>query len=160
MILDADLTVRPADLVFFYKALVEGKGECINGSRLVYPLEAGAMQRLNFLVNHAFSWIVSWLLEQRITDTLCGTKAFYRRDYERMQQAGNFFADKDPFGDFDMLFGAAHANYKIVNLPVCYYARQYGTTQIGEPWSWRRFAYGWVLLKLCWLGFRKLKVRS
>ncbi len=160
MILDADLTVRPADLVLFYQALVEGKGECINGSRLVYPLEAGAMQRLNFLVNHTFSWIVSWLLGQRVTDTLCGTKVFYRRDYERMVQAGNFFGDKDPFGDFDMLFGAAHANYKIVNVPICYYARQYGTTQIGEPWSWRRFAYGWVLLKLCWRGFRKLKVRS
>lgn len=159
MILDADLTVVPQDLVYFYRALIENKGEFINGSRLVYPMEKGAMQRLNFLVNHIFSWKLTWLLGQRVTDTLCGTKVLYRRDYERMR-AEPFFKGQDPFGDFDLLFGAAQFQLKIVNLPIRYRARSYGTTQIGEPWSWKRFAYGWVLLKLCWIGFKKLKVRS
>lgn len=159
MILDADLTVAPQDLVYFYRALVENKGEFINGSRLVYPMEKGAMQRLNFLVNHIFSWKLTWLLGQRVTDTLCGTKVLYRRDYERMC-AEPFFKGQDPFGDFDLLFGAAQFQLKIVNLPIRYRARYYGATQIGEPWSWRRFAYGGTLLKLCWIGFRKFKVRS
>lgn len=159
MILDADLTVVPRDLILFYQLLVENKGEFVNGSRLVYPMEKGAMQRLNFLANHAFSWLLSWLLNQRVTDTLCGTKVLYRRDYERMREQ-NFFEGKDPFGDFDLLFGAAQNNLKIVNLPVYYRARNYGTTQIGEPWSLRRFAYGWVLLQLCWIGFKKLRVRG
>ena len=106
MILDADLTVPPEDLLKFYKAIVNGQGEYINGSRLIYGMEPGAMRSLNFLANHMFAQIFSFLLNQRITDTLCGTKVLSRSAYELIVQNRDYFGDIDPFGDFDLLFGA------------------------------------------------------
>jgi glycosyltransferase involved in cell wall biosynthesis len=152
MILDADLTVPPEDLPRFYRALAEGKGEFINGSRLVYPMEREAMRSLNLLGNKFFSQVFTWLLEQRIRDTLCGTKVLFRRDYLRIVQGRAFFGDFDPFGDFDLLFGAARLNLKIVEAPVHYRERTYGETNI------HRFRHGWLLLRMSWLAFRKLKL--
>jgi len=152
MILDADLTVPPEDLPRFHKALAEGKGEFINGTRLVYPMEKEAMRFLNLLGNKFFSWAFTWLLEQRFRDTLCGTKVMYRADYERLAAGRSYFGDFDPFGDFDLLFGAAKLNLKIVEIPVRYRDRTYGTTQIS------RFRHGWLLLKMCWKAFWKLKL--
>ena len=74
MILDADLTMPPEDLPKFYDAIATGKGEFINGSRLVYPMEQKAMRLLNLLGNKFFSMAFTWLLGERIKDTLCGTK--------------------------------------------------------------------------------------
>ena len=151
MILDADLSVDPEDLPKFYQALVEGKGELINGCRLVYEMEKEAMRVINLLGNKFFSLAFTWLLEQRIRDTLCGTKVLFRRDYDRIVANRAFFGDFDPFGDFDLLFGAAKLNLRIVEVPVRYRERTYGTTKI------RRWAHGWLLIKMCVLAVRKLK---
>jgi SAM-dependent methyltransferase len=152
MILDSDLTVPPEDLPKFYKAICTGKGEFINGVRLVYPMEGEAMRFLNLLGNKFFSAALSWLLEQPIKDSLCGTKVLYAKDYQRIADNRAFFGDFDPFGDFDLLFGAARLNMKIVDLPVRYRARTYGDTKIS------RFSHGWLLLKMTAFGFRKLRM--
>jgi 2-polyprenyl-3-methyl-5-hydroxy-6-metoxy-1,4-benzoquinol methylase len=151
MILDADLTMPPEDLPRFYEALASGKGEFINGCRLVYPMEKEAMRALNLLGNKFFSMAFSWLLNQRIKDTLCGTKVLFGEDYRRLEKNRGYFGDFDPFGDFDLLFGASKLNLKILEVPIRYQERQYGTTNI------RRFAHGWLLLKMTFFGFFRLK---
>lgn len=151
MILDADITVRSEELPKFYEALASGRGEFINGSRLVYPQEEEAMRFLNLLANHFFGRTFSWLLEQRLTDTLCGTKVIFKRDYERLREGRAFFGDFDPFGDFDLLFGAAKLNLKICEIPIRYRARDYGEIKIS------RFKHGWLLLQMAALGFTKFK---
>lgn len=151
MILDADLTVRPQDLPKFYEAIASGRGEFINGSRLVYQLEDESMRFLNILGNKFFSFAFSWLLGQRIKDTLCGTKVLLKKDYEKIAAGRSYFGDFDPFGDFDLLFGAAKLNLKIVEIPVRYQARTYGYTNI------QRWRHGWLLLKMTVFAFRKLK---
>ena len=153
MILDADLTVPPEELPKFAQALVDGKGELINGSRLVYGMESGAMRFLNVLANFFFSVLFSWLLNQRVKDTLCGTKVLFKKDYEKIASNRHYFGNFDPFGDFDLLFGAAKLNFKIIDMPVHYKSRTYGSTQI------RRFLHGWILLGMSFLAMRKLKFR-
>jgi len=152
MILDSDLTVPPEDLPKFYRALAMGKGDFINGVRLVYPMEGEAMRFLNLLGNKFFSSALSWLLEQPIKDSLCGTKVLYKSAYEQIARHRSFFGDFDPFGDFDLLFGAARLNLRIVDLPVRYRARTYGETKID------RFAHGWMLAKMTAFGFKKLRM--
>ena len=151
MILDADLTVTPEDLPKFFNALVEGKGEFINGSRMVYPMEKEAMRFLNMLGNKFFSLAFTYLLEQKFRDTLCGTKVLFKNDYEKIARNRSYFGDFDPFGDFDLIFGAAKLNLRIVEIPIRYRDRTYGTTKIS------RFSHGWLLLRMCALAFRKLK---
>ena len=151
MILDADLTVAPEELTKFYEAIVERKGDLINGTRLVYPLEDQAMRFLNIVGNKLFSILFSWILEQRISDTLCGTKVLRRCDYERIKANRKYFGDFDPFGDFDLLFGAAKLNMKITELPIRYRERTYGTTKIS------RFRHGLLLLRMSMIAIRKLK---
>jgi SAM-dependent methyltransferase len=150
-ILDADLTVVPEDLPKFYTAISEGRGEFINGSRLVYPMEGEAMRFLNMLGNKAFSLALTAILEQRLKDTLCGTKVLLRKDYERIARARAFFGDFDPFGDFDLIFGAAKQNLRIVELPVRYRARAYGETKIS------RFSNGATLLRMTLHALRKFR---
>jgi SAM-dependent methyltransferase len=152
MILDADLTVPPEDLPRFFRAIVEGQGELINGTRLVYPMEEQAMRFLNKLGNRFFSLLFTWIIGQRFRDTLCGTKVLSRGSYAVIEANRGHFGDFDPFGDFDLLFGAARANLKIIEIPVRYRARTYGTTNIS------RFRHGWLLLKMSWVAFRKLKL--
>jgi len=151
MVLDADLAVPPEDLKKFYRVLASGKGEFINGSRLVYPMEKDAMRFLNFIANQIFSWLFSWLLNQRFTDTLCGTKVLYRRHYKRIATDRNYFGDFDPFGDFDLIFGASKLNLQVAEVPVRYASRRYGSTQIS------RFRHGWLLLRMVCFAYRKLK---
>jgi SAM-dependent methyltransferase len=151
MILDADLTMPPEDLPKFYDAICSDKGEFINGSRLVYPMEQEAMRFLNLLGNKFFSLAFSWLLNQRIKDTLCGTKVLFREDYRRIEQTRSYFGDFDPFGDFDLLFGASKLNLKILEVPIRYQDRTYGTTNI------HRFVHGLMLLKMTAYGFIRLK---
>lgn len=153
MILDADLTVAPEELPKFYELICSGKGEFINGSRLVYPMDKGAMRFFNLLGNKFFSLIFTWLLEQPFKDTLCGTKVIFKKDYERLVSNRKFFGDFDPFGDFDLLFGAHKLNLHIVELPIHYKQRTYGKTNIS------RFKHGWVLLKMCLFAARKIKFR-
>src|SRR5262249_34237910 len=134
-----------------YAAIAEGRGEFINGSRLVYPLEGEAMRFLNSVGNKAFGLALSAILEQRLKDTLCGTKVLFRRDYEKIARARGFFGDFDPFGDFDLIFGAAKQNLKIVELPVRYRARTYGETKIS------RFQNGAQLAAMTWYAFKKFR---
>jgi SAM-dependent methyltransferase len=151
MILDADLTVPPEDLPRFYAAWREGKGDFINGVRLVYPMEDGAMRFLNLLGNKFFSLAFSWLLGQSIKDTLCGTKVLSRRHYEVIAANRAYFGEIDPFGDFDLIFGAAKYNLKLVDLPVRYQERAYGETNI------QRWSHGWILLRMVALALRRIK---
>lgn len=151
MILDADLTVPPEDLPRFYEALVSGKGEFINGVRLVYPMEKQAMRSLNFLGNKFFSLAFSWLLGQPIKDTLCGTKVLWKADYEKIAANRSYFGDFDPFGDFDLIFGAAKCNLKIVDLPIRYRERTYGATNIS------RWKHGLLLLRMVAFAARRMK---
>lgn len=151
MILDADLTVPPEYLPRFYSALVTGKGEFINGVRLVYPMEKQAMRFMNLLGNKFFSLAFSWLLGQPIKDTLCGTKVLWREDYDRIARNRTYFGDFDPFGDFDLLFGAARLNLKLVDLPIRYKERTYGTTNI------QRWKHGALLLRMVIFAASRLK---
>ncbi|MHC4742155.1 MAG: glycosyltransferase [Planctomycetota bacterium] len=151
VIQDADLTAPPEDLPKFYRALRDGKGEYINGSRLVYPMEKHAMRFLNLLGNKFFGALFTWLLGQRFRDTLCGTKMISKENYELIAANRSYFGDFDPFGDFDLIFGAVKQNLKVVEVPVAYRARTYGDTNIS------RFTHGWLLLKMSWVAFKKIK---
>jgi len=151
MILDADLTMPPEDLPKFYEALVSGRGEFINGSRLIYPMEKDAMRLLNQLANWMFSLMFTYLLNQRFTDTLCGTKALYRNQYQKIVVNRSYFGDFDPFGDFDLIFGASKLNLKVVEVPIRYASREYGTSQIS------RVSHGILLAKMVLFAFKKLK---
>ena len=151
MILDADLTVPPESLPKFYDAIVSGRGEFINGTRLVYPMADQAMRFLNWIANRSFAQIFSFLLNQRFTDTLCGTKVLRKSDYETIVANRHYFGDFDPFGDFDLIFGASKLNLKIVEVPIRYADRSYGETQIS------RFSHGWLLIRMVMFAWRKLK---
>ncbi len=151
MILDADLTVPPEDLPKFYNAIATGKGEYINGTRLVYPMEDEAMRTLNMMGNKFFSVMFSWLLGQRIKDTLCGTKVLTADNYRKLAANRSYFGDFDPFGDFDLIFGSAKLNLKLVEVPIRYRARIYGDTNIS------RFKHGWLLLKMVFYAMNKIK---
>ena len=151
LILDSDMGVAPEDIPKFVSALARGKGDMVNGSRLVYPMEGKAMRFLNLLANKLFAWLFSWVLGQQVRDTLCGTKALYREDYERIAAHRSFFGDFDPFGDFDLLLGAARLNLRIIDLAVRYHEREYGQTNIS------RFRHGWLLLRMSLFAARKLK---
>ena len=151
MILDADLTVPPEDLPRFLDALCSGQGEFINGVRLVYPMEKQAMQGLNFLGNKLFSMAFSWILGQPLKDTLCGTKALWRKDYELIAANRGYFGEFDPFGDYDLIFGAAKLNRKIVDLPIRYRERSYGSTNISRWW------HGSMLFRMVAVAAARLK---
>ena len=150
-ILDADLTTPPEDMPKFYEALRQGKGEFINGCRLVYPMEKQAMRLLNLIANKSFGVLFSYLLGQGLKDTLCGTKVLYKSDYDTLKLGRAYFGDCDPFGDFDLLFGAAKLNLKMTEIIIRYKDREYGSTQIS------RFRHGWLLIKMCAFAARKIK---
>ncbi|MBI5321045.1 glycosyltransferase [Bradyrhizobium sp.] len=151
MILDADLTMPPEALPKYHAVIESGKAEFVNGTRLVYPMENEAMRPLNFIANRCFAYLFSYLVNTRMTDTLCGTKVLLRRDYEVLAREREYFGNFDPFGDFDLIFGAAKQNLKIIETPIHYKARTFGETQIS------RFRDGWLLLKMVWFAYRKLK---
>ena len=151
MILDADLTVPPEDLEKFVEIICSGKGEYVNGSRLIYGMEDQAMRFLNFLANHFFALVFTFLINQRLTDTLCGTKVLTRKNYQRIKAGRTYFGTFDPFGDFDLIFGASKLNLKFAEVPVRYASRRYGSTQIS------RFRHGLLLLRMVIFAYRKLK---
>jgi len=151
LILDADLTMPPEELPKFYEVARSGTAEFVNGVRLVYPMEQEAMQFLNMIANKMFGLTFSWLLGQKIKDTLCGTKVLFRSDYERIARNRAYFGDFDPFGDFDLIFGAAKLNLRMLDLPIRYRARTYGETNI------HRWRHGWLLLRMVLFAARRLK---
>jgi glycosyltransferase involved in cell wall biosynthesis len=151
MILDGDLTVAPEDLPKFFNALATNHGEFVNGSRLVYPMEKEAMRFLNLIGNKFFSILFTYLLDQKFKDTLCGTKVLFKLDYEKIVANRSYFGEFDPFGDFDLIFGAAKQNMKIVEMPIRYTERTYGTTNI------QRWRHGLLLLKMVLVAARRMK---
>ena len=151
MILDADLTMPPEALPKYHAVIESGKADFVNGTRLIYPMEDEAMRPLNFIANRFFAYMFSYLVNTRLTDTLCGTKVLMRKDYEVLVRERGYFGNFDPFGDFDLIFGAAKQNLKIIETPIHYKARTFGETQIS------RFRDGWLLLKMVWFAYRKLK---
>jgi ubiquinone/menaquinone biosynthesis C-methylase UbiE len=151
MILDADLTMPPEALPKYHTVIEAGKAEFVNGTRLVYPMESEAMRPLNYIANRCFAYLFSYLVNTRMTDTLCGTKVLLRKDYEALARERDYFGNFDPFGDFDLIFGAAKQNLKIIETPIHYKARTFGETQIS------RFRDGWLLLKMVLFAYRKLK---
>jgi len=151
MILDADLTMPPEELQKFYDVLASGHAEFANGVRLVYPMDEKAMQFLNLCANKIFGIIFTWLLGQPVKDTLCGTKVLSRVHYDQIATNRAYFGDFDPFGDFDLLFGAAKLNLKIADVPIRYKERTYGSTNI------HRWSHGWLLLRMMSFAARKLK---
>lgn len=151
-ILDADLTMPPEFLARFYEAYNNGYGDFVNGSRLVYPMEGQAMRPLNRLGNIFFTKMLSWSLEVRLSDCLCGTKLLARHDYARLEKWRQDFGDFDPFGDFELLFPASTLGLGIIDIPVRYLARTYGSTNI------RRFRHGLQLLKMTLIGFLRIQV--
>lgn len=151
-ILDADLTMPPEELPKFYNAYATGLADFVNGSRLVYPMEGEAMRFLNRLGNLFFAKLISLILNARLNDTLCGTKLMPRRDYLRFTKWRKDFGDYDPFGDFDLVFPAVVLNLGVIEVPIRYRARVYGSTQIS------RFYHGAMLLKMCAIGFFKIAI--
>jgi SAM-dependent methyltransferase len=151
MILDADLTMPPEQLAKFWKVIQSQKGEFINGSRLTYPMEHEAMRFLNLVANKIFSLLFTWLLGHRFTDTLCGTKVMRRSDYARLKRVRTYFGNIDPFGDFDLIFGASKLSLQIIEVPIRYASRTYGETQIS------RFSHGLLLLRMAWFAFLRIK---
>jgi glycosyltransferase involved in cell wall biosynthesis len=151
MILDADLTMPPEELPKFYDAVANGKCDFANGCRLVYPMEDEAMKFLNLCANKVFSILFSWLLGQAVKDTLCGTKVLTAASYRKIAANRGYFGDFDPFGDFDLLFGADKLNLKILDVPIRYQNRTYGETNI------QRWKHGWLLLRMVGFAARKLK---
>ena len=151
IILDADLTTPPEQLPKFWDAIRSGKGEFVNGSRLVYPMEQEAMRFLNLVANRVFSLLFTWLLSQRFTDTLCGTKAISRVDYARLKAGRSYFGDFDPFGDFELIFGASKLGLKAIEVPIRYASRSYGETQIS------RFRHGFMLARMVLFAFMRIK---
>jgi SAM-dependent methyltransferase len=151
VIQDGDLTATPEELPKFYDAITQGMAELANGSRLVYPMEGSAMRFLNLLGNKLFALGLSFIIAQPIKDSLCGTKMLLREDYERLIERIRELGDFDPFGDFDLIFGAALLDLRIRDIPVRYRARTYGDTNIS------RFRHGAILLQMCWFGLRRLR---
>jgi SAM-dependent methyltransferase len=153
MILDADLTTIPEELPYFVDVIVSGQAEFVNGSRLVYPVPKGAMNGSNMLGNKFFSVAFTYLLGQRVKDTLCGTKVLWRSDWERIKPLLGSWGTEDRWGDYELLFGAAKLKLKILDLPVHYQERIYGSTKMTKV-----FRNGLIMLKMCWHGFLKLKL--
>jgi len=151
MILDADLTTAPEELPKFYEAVVSNRCDFANGSRMVYPMDGKAMRFLNLCANKTFAVLFGWLLGQPVKDTLCGTKVFLKRSYDRIMENQSYFGNFDPFGDYVLLFGASKLNLKILDIPVRYRERFYGKTNI------HRWKHGWLLVQM--IAFAALKVK-
>jgi len=151
MILDADLTVMPEELPMFLRALTSARGEFVNGSRLVYPMQEKAMKFSNMIGNKFFGLVFSFLLDQRIKDTLCGTKVLWRKDWQRMERNLGSWGIRDLWGDYELLFGASKLHLEIVEVPVHYQERIHGVTKMT-----RVFANGWRMLKICWRAWYRL----
>lgn len=154
MILDGDLSIEPQVLAQCYRMLAQGVGEFINGSRLVYNVEKGAMPHSAYFANKGIACCLSWLFNQHIKDALCGTKVFFKKDYEKIRATAHEFPDFDPFGDFDLLFGAAYHNLKIIDIPLRYKSRRYGSSQIA------RYRQVWYLIAMGIVGIKKFKLKS
>ena len=154
MILDADLAVMPEELPYFLEVLATNRAEFVNGSRMVYPVPREAMKLANMIGNQFFSWAFTFLLGERVKDTLCGTKVIWRNDWQRIRPLIDTWGKEDRWGDYELLFGASKLNLRISDLPVHYQERVYGTTKMNK-----RLKNGLIMLAFCWAGLKKPKMR-
>ena len=152
MILDGDLAVPPELLPRFYGALVLGRGEFVNGTRMVYPMRDQAMRLANVFGNKLFSLLFSHILRTEISDTLCGTKALWRKDFERMRPFRGTWGTRDRWGDYELIFGAARLNLKHIDLPVRYMERTYGRTKMTG-----RLRNATTMLRMCLGAYFRLR---
>ena len=152
MILDADLSVIPEDLPQFYNAINSRRADFIHGTRLVYSQEYDAMRPANILGNILFSLIFSYVLEQRVTDTLCGTKVYWRRDWLIFEEMKSILKDTDVWGDYNLIFGAARFGLKVGELPVRYFQRLEGVTKMNK-----RIRNGLIMLRVAWHALFSVK---
>jgi len=147
-ILDADISVEPETLADFFQIIEKNSADFVNGTRLVYEMDKKSMRFLNKLGNRFFQFFISKIINEPLTDSLCGTKVFKKSNLDDLYRWQKIFNVKDPFGDFDMIFSAAYSGQKIVELPISYKERRYGTTQIS------RFKDGYKLLVYLLSSFR------
>ena len=131
-ILDSDISVDPETLPTFFSIIEEGRADFVNGTRLIYKMEVGAMRRINNIGNIFFQYIISYIINQKLTDSLCGTKVFKRNLENKIYEWQEVLNTKDPFGDFDLIFASAYFGNKILEYPVHYRSRIYGVTQISR----------------------------
>ena len=139
-ILDADISVDPETLSDFFDIIEKNNADFVNGTRLIYDMEKNSMRFLNRIGNRFFQFFISKIIKEALTDSLCGTKVFKKSYLNDLYFWQNIFGKKDPFGDFDLIFAAAYSGQKIVEMPIVYRERKYGTTQIA------RFKDGFKLL--------------
>jgi ubiquinone/menaquinone biosynthesis C-methylase UbiE len=146
MILDADLTTHPEELGPLYEAMSTGRAEFVNCTRFVYPMDGQAMKFANYVGNKVFTIAVSLVMDRRVSDTLCGTKAMFRTDYE------HFTMGRDPWGDYDFLFGAAQLRLAVCELPVHYRDRLAGVSKMNS------MKHAKNLVRMCLHGFRQVQI--
>jgi SAM-dependent methyltransferase len=156
--LEADLTINPQEIAMFWDAFITGKGEYINGTRFIYEMEKRSMPLVNFVGNRFFGNIFTPLLGQRFTDTLCGFKAISKKNYLKIRKQIDFFGDFDPFGDFELIFGAIKSCLKVAEIPVHYRPRQYGSSKAYGKSFLSFLKHAWLLIKMSWIAFIKFKL--
>ncbi len=130
VIYDADHTVSFEDIKFSVSIMKKTNVDFINCTRMIYPQKDGAMKFANFIGNTIFASLFSLLFKKKITDTLCGTKIFYKKDWEKIKENTSQWGMKDLWGDFDLLIGAYKNNLKITEVPVTYYERRENETKM------------------------------
>lgn len=156
--LEADLTIPPEEIALFWDAFITGKGEYLNGSRFIYKMGKNAMPFFNNIGNRFFGNIFTLILEQRFTDTLCGFKAISKSNYQKICKQRNYFGDFDPFGDFELIFGAIKLTLKAVEIPVHYRPRTYGQPKAYGNSFFSFLKHGMILLKMSGIAFQKFKL--
>jgi SAM-dependent methyltransferase len=153
--LEADLTTPPEEAIHFWNAYINNQGEYVNGSRFIYKMERSAMPLFNFLGNRFFGILFTTLLKQRFTDTLCGFKAISKKNYIKIRKQIDFFGDFDPFGDFELIFGAIKNNLKVAEIPVHYHPRQYGESKAYGQSFFSFMKHAWLLIRMSYIAFKK-----
>ena len=155
VVYDADLTVDFKDVEFSIDILKNTNADFINCTRMIYPQKDGAMKFSNFIGNSIFANLFSLLFRKKITDTLCGTKIFFKKDWVKIKKNITGLGVKDLWGDFDLLIGAYKNNLKITEVPVTYHERKEDNTKMTSV-----FLNGIRMLSIVLVAFYKLRLKK
>jgi hypothetical protein len=137
----------------FYDAYCQGLADFINGSRLLYPMEGEAMRFLNHLGNVFFArrrCRSCSIIASQIRSVARSCRTPRLRAFRRLAVATS--ATSTLSGTYELLFPASIFALGIVDVPIRYRARTYGATNI------KRFHHGWMLLKMTFSGFFRVRV--